>query len=315
MARETAEEHNDSHGSQSKGAPLPANAVSKPPAEYAFVLHGPPGSSKTAIAEALGREMWGGENTRFVRITPADFTRGGQEGLDREARFIFDLLSRVRRVTVFFDEIDDLLRLRSLGGEPSFIKLIVPAMLNRLQDLRDAAPRQEICFLLATNFIDNIEPALTRPGRIDAALPVPYPDAWSRESILERILEERTISGELRNEIVAGTAGWPWSTYKKLCDKLAAMPSITTEKADSEIRHLSTEFESSDFYYFSVDRWKNASRPLMNEFIHESFSLSKDRGICRRKVDDLVTLLRREQVGLDRLPFATTFDAEWQRVH
>jgi hypothetical protein len=315
MARETAEEHDDTDVSRSKGAPLSANAASKPPAEYGFVLHGPPGSSKTAIAEALGSEMWGGEEPRFVRITPADFTRGGQEGLDREARFIFDLLSRVRTVTIFFDEIDDLFRLRSIGGEPSFIKLIVPAMLNRLQDLRDAAPRQEICFLLATNFIDNIEPALTRPGRIDAALPVPYPDAWSRESILERILQDRTISVDVREAIVAATAGWPWSTYKKLGEKLAAMPVITKETAGDEIKHLSTEFESSDFYYFSAARWKSASRPLMNEFIHESFSLSKDRSICRRKVDDLAALLEREGVALERLPFGATFDAEWRRVH
>lgn len=315
MARETAEEHDDSHISRDKSGALSSNAVSKPPAEYAFVLHGPPGSSKTAIAEALGSEMWSSEKPRFVRITPADFTRGGQEGLDREARFIFDLLSRVRTVTIFFDEIDDLLRLRSLGGEPSFIKLIVPAMLNRLQDLRDAAPRQEICFLLATNFIDNIEPALTRPGRIDAALPVPYPDAWSRESILERILKDRAISDEVKDGTVAATAGWPWSTYKKLSEKLAAMPLITKEAAEDEIKHLSAEFESSDFYYFNVDRWKSASSPLMNEFIHESFSLSKDRSSCQRKVEELVALLRRENIRLERLPFESTFDTEWRRVH
>ncbi len=88
---------------------------------------------------------------------------------DSEARLIFDLLGGVRGVTVFFDEIDDLLRRRTGGGNhhSSFMELVVPAMLNCLADLRDACPRQEICFLLATNCVDSIEPALIRKGRID----------------------------------------------------------------------------------------------------------------------------------------------------
>ena len=101
------------------------------------------------MAEAVGREMWSGlhgDERRFIRITPADFTRGGEARLDAEARFIFDLLMHVRGVTLFFDEIDDLLRSRATRTDPNFIKLIVPAMLNRLQDLRDAAPRQQILF-------------------------------------------------------------------------------------------------------------------------------------------------------------------------
>jgi hypothetical protein len=303
MARETAQEH------------VQSLKPAEPP-EYAFVLHGPPGSSKTAIAEALGSEMWRSQKaSRFVRITPADFTRGGEVRLDREARFIFDLLTHVRGVTIFFDEIDDLLRQRAFGAEPHFIKLLVPAMLNRLQDLRDAAPRQEICFLLATNYIDNIEPALTRPGRIDAAIPVPYPDAWSREAILENKLGKRSIDDAVKNAIVERTAGWPWSTYKRLCDKIAAMKTVDWDEVSAQIEHLATAFESSDFYYFVPKRWASGSHPLMHEFIRVSFSFSKDRNTNRRKVDDLVSLLEKSpDVNLARLPFASAFDAEWRRT-
>jgi ATPase family associated with various cellular activities (AAA) len=288
---------------------------SGPDPEYAFVLHGPPGSSKTAIAEALGREMWGGQNPRFVRITPADFTRGGEAGLDREARFVFDLLSHVRKVTVFFDEIDDLLRLRSGQSDVNFLKLIVPAMLNRLQDLRDVAHRQEVCFLLATNFIDNIEPALTRPGRIDAVIPVPYPDAWSREAILEKTFVPRRVPPEVETVVVTESMGWPWSTYQKLCKRLARMTEVTPEKAIAEMKRLAAEFESSDSYYFDPQRWTRASRPLMNEFIRVAFSLSKDKQTCRRKLLALITDLKAEKVDLKRLPFETTFDSEWERTH
>jgi hypothetical protein len=119
-------------------------------AEYSLILHGPPGSSKTAITEALATEMWrslplGGRRAgRLIRITPADFTRKGEGRLDSEARIIFHVLGHLRGVTVLFDEIDDLVRLRDDQSEVSFFKLVVPAMLNRLQDLRDACPKQEI---------------------------------------------------------------------------------------------------------------------------------------------------------------------------
>jgi hypothetical protein len=298
MARETAIQHEEQSSK-----------------EYAFMLHGPPGSSKTAIAEALGREMWGGKEPRFVRITPADFTRGGEQGLDREARFIFDLLSHVRRVTIFFDEIDDLLRSRAGGGDVSFLKLIVPAMLNRLQDLHDAAEAQEICFMLATNYIDNIEPALTRPGRIDAVIPVPYPDAWSREAIIERLFPG--VTSEIKDVAVGASAGWPWSTYSKLCKRLKSMKALSASEVTTEMKEFENEFENSDSYYFTPDRWKRASRPLMKEFIRVAFALSKNRQVCHQKVDELLSELKQEQndVQLKRLPFEETFSTEWSRTH
>lgn len=155
-------------------------------AAYSVVLHGPPGSSKTALIEALSNEMWrrAGRSLarpRLIRITPADFTRMGEDRLDSEAAFIFELLASVRGVTILFDEVDDLLRRRSASRQLRFIELVTPAMLNRLQDLRDVCARQEIVFLFATNYVERIEGALLRPGRIDRRLPVVYPDVLSRE--------------------------------------------------------------------------------------------------------------------------------------
>lgn len=212
-------------------------------AEYAIVLHGPPGSSKTAITTALAREMWQSLpmserlGPRLIRITPADFTRKGEDRLDAEARLIFDILGHVRGVTILFDEIDDLLRTRDGGGEASFFKLVVPAMLNRLQDLRDACPRQEICFVLATNYVDRIEPALMRKGRIDAPLPLVYPDRESRRCILGRHLERLRrkgmsdprvgwaadfLNGELGEARIAATDYWPWKSFDSLCSECVA---------------------------------------------------------------------------------------------
>jgi len=214
-------------------------------ADYSLVLHGPPGSSKTAIAKAFSVEMWNAtrpwgstEAARLLRITPADFTRLGEDRLDSEARLIFSLISGIRGVTILFDEIDDLLRQRNtdLGPKapkPTFMELVVPAMLNRLADLREVCPRQEICFLLATNFVDSIEPALIRKGRIDQAFPVVYPDYESRIAVISNFtsgmkkylkdelgLNDALARGYMLNftlRFAESLAGWPYLTIKSSC--------------------------------------------------------------------------------------------------
>lgn len=165
-------------------------------ATYSMVLHGPPGSSKTTVAGALSHAMGGksgrwGRERRLVRVTPADFTRLGEDRVDAQAHAIFELLRHVRGATILFDEIDDLLRRREFTTDkhPRFLDLVIPAMLNRLQDLRDACEQQEICFLFGTNYVERIEPALMRRGRIDEIIPVPYPDQESRRAIAEEVLE------------------------------------------------------------------------------------------------------------------------------
>ena len=233
-------------------------------AQYSLVLHGPPGSSKTFIARALSVEHWKATRPwgskaapRLVRITPADFTRMGEDRLDSEARLIFDLISGVRGVTIFFDEIDDLLRQRNtetgpLSAKPTFMELVVPAMLNRLADLRDACPRQEICILLATNFVESIEPALLRKGRIDRTIPVVYPDQESRLALITKFIKKgellKNIKRELKvtegeiskhmntyaNSFASQLSGWPFLTIKDACRKVASDLDYTLRQMSSE---------------------------------------------------------------------------------
>lgn len=267
-------------------------------ADYAVVLHGPPGSSKTALAQALAQHMWraslhvDGINPRLVRITPADFTRGGEERLDSEARIIFDILSHIRNVTILFDEIDDLLRERTPKEKPSFLKIVVPAMLNRLQDLRDACPRQQIAFILATNYVEKIEPALIRKGRIDQALPVVYPDAKSRAAIISAHIKKlpkeqdrwaQELKSRLNPELLNETQGWPWLTLDAMLKTLdKEIKNFSTETKDEEGKQKISD--TIDGYKASVsenrynDRLERspASAELRNEILYDMFSRATD---------------------------------------
>jgi len=289
-------------------------------AKYSLVLHGPPGSSKTKLAEALSVEMWkfsnrwGPKETRLIRITPADFTRLGEDRLDSEARAIFDLISGVRAVTVLFDEIDDLLRQRNANDErPRFMDLVVPAMLNRLADLRSACPRQEISFILATNYVENIDSALIRIGRIDASIPVVYPDFASRVAIIisetnknlakdkyKDKAQTRTKitdflkSGEQYKEIASRTAAWPYLALTSLCgslvDKIMDTWSVSDREAafkkvlDDGIAEYHSGFSLPD-YEPRLERLERRSQELLNEYCHHIISQPREASDCLALLD------------------------------
>lgn len=268
-------------------------------AKYTFVLHGPPGSSKTVTANAIANEMWrsaGHERShqpRFVRITPADFTHKGEDSLDAEARVIFRLLQRLRKVTVFFDEIDDLLHKRDPTKDPTFMTFIVPAMLNRLQDLRDACPQQEICVIFATNYVDQIERALLRKGRVDKCLPIVYQDWESRQLLVWKHLHKKffpklllkkeamkdkwpefvtRLKEVLNKQIVEETKAQPWKVVNDVAKSFASslvVSNIVTEEANieekaKEARRTQHEALSSKYEY---PKERDYSSPVLRQEI------------------------------------------------
>jgi SpoVK/Ycf46/Vps4 family AAA+-type ATPase len=210
--------------------------------------------------------------------------KGGEQNIDAQARMIFKILTNVRGATIFFDELDDLLRRRRLSEEPTFIKLVPPAMLNRLQDLRDACPAQQICFIIGTNFIDKLDSALIRPGRIDIALDVPYPDHYSKYVIAENL----DVPASLIDAIARKTPLWPWAAFRSLCDKLRDdTPSLA--ELDDVLAQFEAEAERAEFYYHDVARWREPNDRFLAEFV-DSLSLEDDdklKAQLRRLIDTL----------------------------
>jgi len=282
-------------------------------AEYSLVLHGPPGSSKTKVAEALSAEMWkslsrwGPSEPRLIRITPADFTRLGEDRLDSEARVIFDLISGVRAVTIFFDEIDDLLRQRNISKDPPrFMDLVVPAMLNRLADLRSACPSQEICFLLATNYVENIDPALIRKGRIDDSIPVVYPDFESRKAIIgsriptvEKSRAPSPLGDAERQKIATKTAGWPYTAITSACDVIAReLSNVESKKHIPLDKFLDSTIadQESSFSKPAYNTRRRYSQELLNEYLHHIISCSEKEGGCKSRLSNQIDPRMAERV-------------------
>lgn len=168
------------------------NSADERPKKASLILYGKPGTRKTSLVKQLAAALrW-----PMLTLSPPHFlSDGGLDGFEASADRIFRDLMRLRRAVVLFDECEDFFKPRSAGApaesgdsvDDGAAKTTAPAppesrtlgafitagMLPRLQDLRDSS---WVIFVLATNSrLEDLDPAVTRPGRFDAAQEIKDP--------------------------------------------------------------------------------------------------------------------------------------------
>jgi hypothetical protein len=175
-----------------EGPWLPREPDRPPITFYSALFYGPPGSSKTFMAKAVAGELrW-----PLISLSPADFLARGEQNVEAQSEAIFTALSGGSRLVYFFDEIDELVRDRNqtIGHERSIFTFLTPSLLTKLQELHDSAKQQEFIFILGTNYLDHIDSAAIRSGRIDEHLPIVYSDRESRAyMMIDRLIENLKI--------------------------------------------------------------------------------------------------------------------------
>lgn len=146
--------------------------------EHSVIIHGPPGTGKTSLIEALAATT----GRPVVQVTPSDIVVGGQEMAEQQMDLVFRALLQLTRAVVVFDEFDQLLTERT--GEPKaptgVFELITPSALTKLRDLNDKAIENRLAYGLATNFLSVLDPAIKREGRFGRRIGLYCPDVLSR---------------------------------------------------------------------------------------------------------------------------------------
>lgn len=140
------------------------------------LLHGPPGTGKTRLAQAVANES----DAEFFTINGPEIMGSGYGESEKRLREVFDEATRAAPAIVFIDEIDSIAPKRTqVPGEAE--KRLVAQLLTLMDGLE---ARSNLVVIAATNRPDAIDEALRRPGRFDREIVVGVPDTGGRREIL-----------------------------------------------------------------------------------------------------------------------------------
>jgi transitional endoplasmic reticulum ATPase len=140
------------------------------------LLHGPPGTGKTRLAQAVANES----DAEFFAINGPEIMGSGYGESEKRLREVFDNANQNAPAIIFIDEIDSIAPKRdSVPGEAE--KRLVAQLLTLMDGLES---RANIVVIAATNRPDAIDEALRRPGRFDREIVIGVPDENGRREIL-----------------------------------------------------------------------------------------------------------------------------------
>merc|ERR1712178_156379 len=197
------------------------------------LLYGPPGTGKTLCARAVANRT----DATFIRVIGSELVQKYVGEGARMVRELFEMARTKKACVIFFDEIDAIGGTRfddGAGGDNE----VQRTMLELINQLDGFDARGNIKVLMATNRPDTLDPALTRPGRLDRKIEFGLPDLEGRAHIFKIHSKTMSVEKDIR-----------WDLLARLCPNStgAEIISVCTEAGMYAIRARRKMATEKDF--------------------------------------------------------------------
>ncbi len=181
-----------------------------------ILLYGPPGTGKTLLAKAVAHES----GANFYSASAASFVEMFAGLGAARIRKLFDEARKNAPAIVFIDELDAVGAQRSGHGFNREQDQTLNQLLVELDGFENA---RQVVVMGASNRIQDLDPALLRPGRFDRSMLVPPPDLSGREAILRVHTRNKPLSltDVDLSQVARQTSGLTGAELANVCNEAA----------------------------------------------------------------------------------------------
>ena len=176
------------------------------------LLHGPTGCGKTMFAEALAHEC----RCNFVSVRLHDIFSPFLGESESYLRHLFRTARNATPCMLFLDDLDVIATKRDLtggsggnggsGGSNSVGGRVLATLLNEMDGIES---NEGVVVVGATNSIDDVDPALIRPGRLDVTVLIHAPTAMDRIDMFQKLTATTPLDDDVDVQLVGQlTEGW-----------------------------------------------------------------------------------------------------------
>ncbi|MFT4035645.1 MAG: ATP-dependent zinc metalloprotease FtsH [Patulibacter sp.] len=181
------------------------------------LLHGPPGTGKTLLAKAVAHES----GAQFFSQSASSFVEMFAGLGAARIRRLFREARNNAPAIIFIDEIDAVGGRRGAGGSGGSGER--EQTLNQLLVEMDGFdPSDNVVVIAASNLLENLDPALLRPGRFDRQILVSAPDVAGRAAILAVHTAGKPLADDTDlHELARQTSGLTGADLANICNEAA----------------------------------------------------------------------------------------------